>query len=339
VDLNGDGHIDLISGSWPGEIFIFWGGPDRTFGKPEMLKDKNGEIINVGGGVRDDGEMLLITGNATFDKSEDGKTIVKLHGKTIQIPEGKSVGITGCASAVYAFDWTGNGVLDLLVGDIGGSVWLVPNEGTAKDYAFGKPTKLKAGEQPISVPGGDAGPTVADWDGDGLPDLIVGCGDGSVVWFRNIGTRTNPELAKAERLVPSGKVGYDAESAPKDPQRGTRAKVCVTDWNGDGKLDLLVGDFATQKPDRPEPTAEEKAEQDKLRAELKEVEKRYFEMADQHRTLSKGKDKEKLDQHVKDMREVLNKMYEIRDKLPPEYETHGWVWLFLRQAAAEPNGQ
>ena len=28
-----------------------------------------------------------------------------------------------------------------------------------------------------------------------------------------------------------------------------RAKVCVADWNGDGRLDLLVGDFATQKPE------------------------------------------------------------------------------------------
>ncbi|MBW3543050.1 MAG: hypothetical protein KY476_22555 [Planctomycetes bacterium] len=39
--------------------------------------------------------------------------------------------------------------------------------------------------------------------------------------------------------------------------------------------DLLVGDFATQKPDRPEPTAEEKARHDKLRAELESVREQY----------------------------------------------------------------
>ena len=54
-----------------------------------------------------------------------------------------------------------------------------------------------------------------------------------------------------------------------------RAKVCAVDWFGTGRLDLLVGDFATQKPDRPEPTPKEKAEQDKARAELDEVMKSY----------------------------------------------------------------
>src|SRR5437868_8071022 len=33
---------------------------------------------------------------------------------------------------------------------------------------------------------------VADWDGDGLADLIVGCGDGSVIFYRNIGTAKEP---------------------------------------------------------------------------------------------------------------------------------------------------
>ena len=35
----------------------------------------------------------------------------------------------------------------------------------------------------------------------------------------------------------------------------------------DGRPDLLLGDYTMQKPDLPEPTAEEKAEHDKIRAE------------------------------------------------------------------------
>ena len=45
MDINNDGHIDIISGSWPGEIFLFKGGPDHTFAAPEMIKDKDGNII------------------------------------------------------------------------------------------------------------------------------------------------------------------------------------------------------------------------------------------------------------------------------------------------------
>jgi len=36
--------------------------------------------------------------------------------------------------------------------------------------------------------------------------------------------------------------------APTEPVRGGRSKLCVTDWNGDGLIDLLVGDVSYQKP-------------------------------------------------------------------------------------------
>ena len=31
------------------------------------------------------------------------------------------------------------------------------------------------------------------------------------------------------------------------------------------------------------------------------------------------------------MTELRPRMTELRSKLPREYETHGWVWLFLRK--------
>ena len=45
---------------------------------------------------------------------------------------------------------------------------------------------------------------------------------------------------------------------------------------------------------------------------------------------------------MKDMNDTMQKMMELRNKLPPEYENHGWVWLFLRKGAdgtAAANGQ
>ncbi len=332
ADLNGDGHIDLLSGSWPGELFFFRGGPKRTFAAPVMLKDKSGEIICIGGGIekQPDGS-ILITGHGEFEETEDGKWIVKYPGKTIESTPEQQVMVTGTASAAHAADWDGDGDLDLLVGDIGGSIYLIPNEGAPKNPVWGKHRKLTVGPfLPITVPGGDAAPFVVDWDGDGDPDLLSGAGDGSVQLFLNQGKqRAQPILGPPVALIPPGKVVY-GPGAPKEPTRGSRSKICVVDWNGDGRLDLLVGDYATQKPDRPEPTPVEKARHDLLRAELKVIQNRYGQLIDE---IGRAKDEETRKKLTEQFEKVNARFTELHQAIPPEYEDHGWVWLFLRKPA------
>ncbi len=323
--------MDLLSGSWPGEIFLFKGGPGHTFDEPVMLKDKQGDIINIGGGISKEPDGgILITGHATFDTTDEG-TFVVYHGERIKTSPDKPAAVTGSASTVRTADWDGDGDMDLVVGTIRGEVYWMPNEGTAKDYAFGQPVQLKAGKQPLKVRSGRAGPLVTDWDGDGDLDLLVGAEDGSVSFYRNKGSRTSPALAVAKELVSPGKVTYGA-SAARDVQRGKRAKICVADWNGDGRLDLLVGDMTTQKPDRPEPTPEQQAEYDRLEKELEPVTERYRELLiDKLMGESRVRDKKERDKIQTEFRAVSERMQSLRGKLPREYETHGWVWLFLRQ--------
>jgi hypothetical protein len=338
VDLDGDNQIDLLSGSWPGELFLFRGGPGRSFGPPEMIKDKDGKFINIGGGIRDpreEGGMLLIAGNARFEQTDEGQVVI-YHDQRIKVTPDRQVGITGTASAVHAADWDGDGDFDLLVGDIGGNVYLVPNEGTAKSYAFGKERQLQAGGTPLRVEG-DAGPFAADWDGDGDLDLLVGSGTGSVSLFRNDGTSRDPKLAAAEVLVPPGEAAFGPD-APKKPRRGIRSKVCATDWDGDGRLDLLVGDFTTQAPDLPAPTPEETARHDTLRKELAKVEEQYRELIQKVYGPSRVKAKEELEKVQKELGEVSSRMGALRSKLPPEYEDHGWVWLYLRRPSQDSAG-
>ncbi len=133
------------------------------------------------------------------------------------------------------------------------------------------------GRRPAAAVDGRAGPYAADWDGDGDLDLLVGAEDGSVSLYRNTGSAKSPELAAGVQLVPQGQIEYGPQ-APKEPRRGIRSKICVADWNGDGRLDLLVGDVATQKPDRPDPTPEEQAEYDQIRKELEPIEQRFGEL-------------------------------------------------------------
>ena len=181
MDLNGDGRSDVISGSFPGELYLFQRRSDGTFAAPNELKGRDGKALNV-----------------------------------------------GSASHVFAVDWDNDGDLDLLVGNISGAVYLITNTGNRKKHVFAKPEPLKAGGKLINVSGGDAGPHAADWDGDGKLDLIVGCGDGSVRWYRNTSKNRVPALAAGKTLVSAA----DDEKKRKTPC-GERVKVWVVDWDID----------------------------------------------------------------------------------------------------------
>jgi hypothetical protein len=333
VDLDGDGQKDVLSGSWPGELFFFHNNGQGGYEKPVKLKDKGGKTINIGGGVKRDADgSLLITGDGKFEK-KDGKQYVVYEGEWIECKPEDSVGVTGTASAVYAHDWDGDGDFDLVVGDIRGNVYLVPNEGTKEKWAFGNHRAVTAGGQALRVQGGDAGPFVADWDGDGKADLLVGSGDGSVWLYPNGAKAEGTELAAGRQLVPP--VGDMYQNTPAEPARGMRSKVCAADWNGDGRLDLLVGDFAYLKPKPADVTAEQKAEQDKARAEMAPLEKRYGEIVRTYfdARARKAMTAEAREKQGKELGELSTRMQELRTKFPQEYENHGWVWLFLRKPA------
>jgi predicted nuclease with TOPRIM domain len=124
--------------------------------------------------------------------------------------------------------------------------------------------------------------------------------------------------------------------APTEPHRGIRSKLCVADWNGDGRLDLLVGDFATQKPELPAATPEQLAERDRLRKELTAVQNQYSGLISKLYG-DKKLEKEERDKLQKELTELGPRMAELRSKLPPEYENHGWVWLFLRETVRTSN--
>jgi hypothetical protein len=63
------------------------------------------------------------------------------------------------------------------------------------------PFAVEAGGAPIDAPGGNSAPCVADWDGDGRFDLLVGeYEEGSVRFYRNVGERGAPRFAPGELL-------------------------------------------------------------------------------------------------------------------------------------------
>ncbi len=221
MDLDGDGHRDVISGSFPGELYVFRGASDATFAKAEKIQNKRGEDLHV-----------------------------------------------GRATVPYAVDWEGDGDLDLVVGDIEGNINLVLNESGDATLKLGDAKELMSDASVIRVGGGDSGPVVEDWDGDGRHDLIVGTGDGSVLFYKNFSRRGAP-LLKAPRVLVGCSREYPAGKGNATSPCGSRSKIAVGDWNGDGKVDIVLGDFRMVKPYMADLTKEQAARRDELREKQK----------------------------------------------------------------------
>ena len=302
MDLNGDGHDDMISGSyWPGHITVFEGQGSAKFAKGYELANRDGTKLHAG---------------PPWKKKNE--------------PERDSL-----ASAPHAIDWDGDGDYDLLVGNISGRVILIRNEGTKQKPAFStERTAILADSEPIRVPGGDAGPTSADWDRDGLVDLIVGAGDGSVWLFRNTGTKTAPKLVAGHKLLDKSPLGFSAIDSDESPKwHGARAKVCICDYNGDGLLDILAGGRTSVKYPQPKLTKAQFKRRRELRKqrtaisrERSKVYRKYKNNLDQYRKLTKDLNARSISVHR-----------ELR-KLEPKRETQGWVWVHLQKKTAKPSG-
>lgn len=218
----------------------------------------------------------------------------------------------GRATVIHVVDWEGDGDLDLVVGDIDGRVQVIRNASGDKTFKVGSVDPLSAGGTPISTPGRNSGPVVTDWDGDGRPDLLVGCGDGSVQFFRNTSDQGEPKLDAGVTLI---------SKAQGDRSGGYRAKLAVVDWNADGKQDLLVGEYSSVVGKAPDLTPEQA--------------KRKTELEQQRAELSARMKIQEADPRLAEDQRVAAKLAEVNQELRKfsgaPRTSHGYVWLFVRQ--------
>lgn len=187
---------------------VLYGKPDGTFRKAEVLQGADGEPL-----------------------------IIPLNGQPMT---------ENICTRPFAADWDGDGHLDLVVGNFAGTFYWFKGEGQGKFQPT--PEAIKTEKGPLRIEGHHSDPFVIDWDGDGDLDLLSGSANGGVQWAENFaGKGSLPHLRNFQVLVAPGRsIEYGQPLDEVDltgPTASTR--VWVDDVNGDGKLDLLVGDSVT----------------------------------------------------------------------------------------------
>ncbi|HID75711.1 MAG TPA: hypothetical protein EYP56_06915 [Planctomycetaceae bacterium] len=123
------------------------------------------------------------------------------------------------------------------------------------------------------------------------------------------------------------------------------SKPCVTDWNADGRLDLLVGDSCGGFLAKPKQTEAELAEQLQAIQQLPVLRRRWAEAfgayrehlaAEAGRELSADQQRRRaaLIAQIQRLQDEIVKALDTIGRYAPRRQRHGFVWLFLRKPSS-----
>lgn len=222
-DWDGDGDEDLICGSTAG-YFLFY----ENLSGPKVAEPKWAAAVKIEAG-----------------------------GKPFRIMAGPNGSIQGPAEAKWGYttlsvaDWDVDGDLDIVFNSIWGRVEWLQNIGTKTQPKLMPPQNVVVewnGMPPKPAwtwwtPHPEelatqwrTTPVVVDWNHDTRPDLIMQEHEGFLTYW---------ERRKDGKLSPPQRVLMNEASEPLRFNAGVggrsgRRKLCVTDWDGDGKLDILA---------------------------------------------------------------------------------------------------
>ncbi|MFC1764524.1 FG-GAP-like repeat-containing protein [Planctomycetota bacterium] len=261
VDWNNDGLADLMVGEGGGgvesKVSVYYN--SGTSNNPQFtdfsyLQNGSGDISVPSQGCLgsfpratywdSDNLLDLLVGHA------DGTISAYLNTGTASDPvfdDGYQLAVSwpsltldvGARATVAPVDWNNDGLQDLVVGGYDGKLHVYQNCGCGvgmPEFFFtvnptGEPVEMGDGD--LVVPSLRSSPMVIDLDGDGKKDILTGNTDGQLLAYYNTGSDAMPSFEEGIFLTANGEI--------IDLPGSARSRPYVTDYDGDGYLDILVG--------------------------------------------------------------------------------------------------
>jgi hypothetical protein len=277
ADFDGDGDLDLICGEFIDKFTWF-----ENIGTRRRPKYAAGRYLTYAGKPLEMDLCMIVPVALDWDKDGDVDLVVGQEDGRIALVENTGQVIDGMPQFLppkffqqqadelkfgalvtpCSFDWDNDGDEDLICGNTAGYIGFIENIDGGNPPKWAAPAYLKADGEIIRIMAGPNGSiqgpceakwgyttlNVADWNQDGLPDIVVNSIWGKVVWYESIGTRQKPQLAAAQPIEVEwpGKPPKPAWTwwEPQDNILATqwRTTPVVIDYDEDGLNDLVMLD-------------------------------------------------------------------------------------------------